>query len=157
MSTRDREHWGQGYSRLKALINRYAHIFVYRLRQIFWLMDTDPLEVGIAFLMLGFSLQLLNPLYDTFNTGRTYEAMRGIASDTTWGLIGLFLSLCNIVTVVLNLHKLKVLTNFGLMVHIMFIAALIGLSNPYGTGVSTYAGLTFLMMIVTLRSAKDAV
>lgn len=138
-------------------VNKYARIFVLRMRQIFWIMDTDPLEVGIAFLMLGFSLQLLNPMYDTFNTGRTYDAMRGIAPDTTWGFIGVLLSLCNIVTVVMNYRGLKVLTSFGLTVHIMFIAALIGLSNPYGTGVSTYAGLTLLMIIVTVRSAKDAV
>jgi len=120
-------------------------------------MDTDPLEVGIAFLMLGFSLQLLNPLYDTFGSGSSYRAMYALAPDWMWGTVGVTLSVLNILVVVLNHGILKIFTNFGLMVYVMFIAGLIGLANPYGTGVTTYAGLTLLMMIVTVRAAKDAV
>lgn len=135
----------------------YQRVVIRRLIQIFWLMETDPLEVGIAFLMLVFSLQLLNPLYDTFGTGPVYSVMRAIAPDWLWGMTGLTISLLNMSIVIFNHRVLKIYTNMMLTVYIMFIAALVGLSNPYGTGVTIYSGLTTLMIIVTIRSAKDAV
>lgn len=152
-----RELWDQVHKFGRDVRTLTFRSMVRRIDYIFWHMATDPLELGIAFLMLAFSLQLLNPLYVTFGSGPAYTSMRDLAPEWVWGTTGCTLSLLNIYMVVLDNKILKIFTSFGLMVYVMFIAALIGLANPYGTGITTYTGMTVLMMLVTVRAAKDAV
>lgn len=127
-----------------------------RVKEIFWHDDIDPLELGITLVILMFSLQLLNPFYDSFGSSPSYSSFRQLAPEAWWGIIGASISAIKAYAHVFRKHMLRICTASALTGYIMFIGLMFGFTNPQGTGVAIYGTMALLMFIVTLRAAKDA-
>lgn len=109
--------------------------------------DPEPFMAALTYL---WGLWLLNPWVDTFATGRGYDAMKHIASETVWGTLFLIMGAKMQYAISVKSLKKRRDSCFGLLILWGFIAATIVYSNPLSTGTVVYpliaAFLTWLYL-----------
>lgn len=126
-----------------------------RLRDILWHSDYDILEVAISIPVALFSIVLLNPWVNTFQTSTSFRAMQDWSPEAVWGALGLSLAMLQVYASLVRNPQLRVLAPALMAMYLTLVSLLIGLANPWGTAVGTYVGLAIWAWILMIRCARD--
>lgn len=124
-----------------------------RLRDVALYSTTDRFELSVGFLALIWGLILLNPFAKTFDSTPAFSAMASIAPEEIWGCGAVFSGFLSIFAIGIDHRRMRRLAAGLHGVAWLFIASMLGIGNPLGTGWAVYGMFSFLSFLAFLRLA----
>lgn len=128
-----------------------------RLARILRGADTELLELFCAVALLTWGLVVGNPLNDTFATSTAFRALRQTGMpEWLFGLLFLLTGAVQMVALARWREELRALAGLVAGGLWTFLSATIFISNPRGTGWSTYGVIALAAFGCVVRLAIDA-
>lgn len=124
-------------------------------RLISLLRQTDPDFTELLSGVIGFfwGLWLLNPLWETFASGRGFAAMAAIAPEEYWGAAILAGGMFQIYAVLREELGMRFFAAMGAVATWALVASMIAVSNFAGTGIVVYSMICISQLWAAWRIA----
>jgi hypothetical protein len=125
-----------------------------KLRHALITYEIELVEIMSGIAALSWGIWLLIPSLDSFQSGRTFEAMAMVAPEWLWGTSMMGVGFFAIQSVLAHNIRLRKMTSLTLSIMWMFITAIFAYSNLASTAAVTYGVFTFFTAWSYLRLSQ---
>lgn len=126
-----------------------------RFSDIIYHRDFEVAKLAASVVWILWSLALLNPYSSTFGSANGFSAMAHYANEVVWGSVGLLLALNEFCSMLSEVRWWRMAASGLLLAWALLIGMMIGLVNPFGTGIAVYPGIGIISGFAFYRSFRE--